>query len=192
MKTRPELNRNISVQDFKEFYWYRAELIDFCRLQNLDKRGGKVELSKRVENFLKTGEGIPHPEFAVTSRFDWNAEKLTVDTVITDSYKNTENVRAFFKKQIGHQFKFNVQFMNWMKNANGKTLGAATEQWISIMNERRISKSEKEIAPQFEYNTYIRDFMKDNPDKSLQHAIICWKSKKLKPGNNKYTKSDLN
>lgn len=192
MNNRPKLNTKISIQDFKDFYWYKEELIDFCRSENLDKRGGKIELAKRIENFLQTGERLPFQEKkSKTSRFDWNTEKLTIETEITDNYKNTENVREFFKNQIGNKFKFNVKFMNWMKTAQGKSLGDAVEQWISITEEMRTGKTEKTIAPQFEYNTYIRDFLKDNPSKSLQDAINYWKIKKSKPGDNKYTKSDL-
>lgn len=192
MKNRPKLNTKISIQDFKDFYWYKEELIDFCRSENLDKRGGKIELAKRIENFLQTGERLPFQEKkSKTSRFDWNTEKLTIETEITDNYKNTENVREFFKNQIGDKFKFNVKFMNWMKTAQGKNLGDAVELWISITEEMRTDKTEKTIAPQFEYNTYIRDFLKDNPSKSLQDAINYWKIKKSKPGDNKYTKSDL-
>jgi hypothetical protein len=192
MNNRPKLNTKISIQDFKDFYWYKEELINFCRSENLDKRGGKIELAKRIEKFLQTGERVPYQEKkSKTSRFDWNTEKLTIETEITDNYKNTENVREFFKNQIGDKFKFNVKFMNWMKTAQGKTLGDAVEQWILITNEMRTDKTEKNIAPQFEYNTYIRDFLKDNPDKSLQDAINYWKIKKSKPGDNKYTKSDL-
>lgn len=192
MKYRPELSTKISIQDFKDFYWYKEELIDFCRSENLDKRGGKIEIVNRIEKFLKTGEREPYHEHkSQTSRFDWNTEMLTTETKITDNYKNTENVREFFKNQIGDKFKFNVKFMNWMKTAQGRTLGDAIEQWVSITNEMRTDKSHKQIAPQFEYNTYIRDFMKDNPDKTLQEAINCWKIKKSTPGDNKYSKSDL-
>ncbi len=190
MNNRPELNTKISIQDFKDFYWYKEELIDFCRSENLDKRGGKIELANRIEKFLETGKREPYQvTVSKTSRFDWNSEKLTIETEITDNYQNTENVRGFFKSQIGDKFKFNVKFMNWMKSAQGRNLGDAIEQWISITNEMRTNKSHKQIAPQFEYNTYIRDFMKDNPDKTLQDAISCWKIKKSKPGDNKYSQT---
>ncbi|MGL5913858.1 MAG: DUF6434 domain-containing protein [Bacteroidales bacterium] len=55
------------------------------------------------------------------SNFDWNVERLTLETIITDNYKNPENVRAFLTTEIGKHFKFNVLFMNWMKQNNGKT-----------------------------------------------------------------------
>ena len=192
MNERPELNTKISIHDFKNFYWYKKELIDFCRSVNLDKRGGKIEISNRIEKFLKTGERESYQAItSKNSRFDWNAENLTNQTEITDNYQNTQNVREFFKNQIGSKFKFNVKFMNWMKSAQGNTLGDAIEQWILIANELRTDNSQKQIAPQFEYNTYIRDFMKDNPDKTLKDAISCWKIKKSKPGDNKYSQSDL-
>ena len=192
MNKRPILNKQISIQDFKDFYWYKEELVDFCRSENIDKRGGKIELENRIEKFLKTGEREPYKtKVSKTSRFDWNTEKLTTETEIPDNYQNTENVREFFKNQIGDKFKFNVKFMNWMKSSHGLTLRNAIEQWISITNEMRTDKSDKLIAPQFEYNTYIRDFMKDNPDKTLQDAISCWKIKKSKPGDNKYSQTDL-
>jgi hypothetical protein len=192
MNKRPTLNSQISIQDFKDFYWYKEELVDFCRSEKLDKRGGKIELANRIEKFLKTGEREPYKaKVSKTSRFDWNTEKLTIETEITDNYQNTENVRGFFKNQIGDKFKFNVKFMNWMKSAQGRTLGDAVELWISITNDIRSDKSHKQIPPQFEYNTYVRDFMKDNPVKTLQDAIDCWKVKKSKPGDNKYLQSDL-
>ena len=192
INNRPKLNTEISIQDFKDFYWYKEELIDFCRSENLDRRGGKIELANRIEKFLETGtRDLSKVTVSKTSRFDWNAEKLTIETEITDNYQNTENVREFFKNQIGEKFKFNVKFINWMKFAQGRTLGDAIAQWISITNEMRTDKSHKLIAPQFEYNTYIRDFMKDNSDKTLQDAINCWKIKKSKPGDNKYSKTDL-
>lgn len=193
MNNKPELNKKISIQDFRDFYWYKEELIDFCRSENLDKRGGKIELANRIEKFLETGKREPYQTtVSKLSRFDWNTEKLTIKTEITDNYQNTENVRRFFKTYIGDKFKFNVKFMNWMKSAQGLTLGDAIEQWISITNEMRTDKSHKQIEPQFEYNTYIRDFVKDNPDRTLQDAISCWKIKKSKPGNNKYSQTDLN
>ncbi len=189
---RPKLNAKISLEDFRDFYWYKEELRDFCRSENLSTSGGKMELAKRIETFLQTGERELYREKKLkTSRFDWQTEQLTTSTVITDNYRNTKNVREFFKTQLGDKFKFNVKFMNWMKTAEGKTLGDAVEQWTLITSEMRTNRKEKQIAPQFEYNTYIRDFFKDNSDKTLQEAIHCWKIKKSKPGDNKYCKSDL-
>lgn len=193
MEKRPKLNNKISVKDFKDFYWKKEELLEFCRLETLEKRGSKIELSDRIEKYLRTGEKFKYfsqlPK--AVSRFDWNTEKLSLETPITDNYKNTENVRTFFKEQIGDHFTFNTAFMNWMKTAHGFTLGDAVKKWLEITSESQKGNLPKQIAPQFEYNTYIRDFLKDNPGKSLENAISCWNMKKRMRGDNKYKKSDL-
>lgn len=61
--------------------------------------------------------------------FDWHSEKLTPQTVITERYKNTQNVRRFFKQQIGEHFSFNRKFMAFIKNNVGITLSQATDEW---------------------------------------------------------------
>lgn len=63
------------------------------------------------------------------SGFDWHSEKLSPDTVINETYKNTQNVRRFFKSQIGEHFHFNIEFMAWMKNSKGKKLKDAVKEW---------------------------------------------------------------
>lgn len=193
MNIRPVLNNEISIQDFRDFYWLKEELLQFCRNEKLDTRGVKIEISSRIEKFLATGERQPSDNSSVksSSDFDWNNQTLTLETIITDNYKNTQNVREFFIEQIGRKFKFNVQFMNWMKTAGGKTLKDAVGKWTEISLEKKLDTSTKKIEPQFEYNTYIRDFMTDNHSLSRQDAIDCWKIKKEMRGRIKYLKSDL-
>lgn len=192
MCERPELNSEISVEEFRSFYWLKEELVAFCRSNGMSSQGGKIEIADRIEIFLSTGKINPRPgKPSVTSRFDWKAESLSRKTVITDNYQNTENVRNFFKQEIGSSFKFNVVFMNWMKANTGKTLGDATEQWKTIAIRKTNPDKQKEIAPQFEYNRYIRDFIKDNPGLSREEAIKCWNLKKQKRGSSSYERTDL-
>ena len=192
MDKRPKLNKDITVTDFKEFYWLKEELINFCRTENIDRKGGKIELSLRIEEYLKTGKKIKSDKNKKpTSKFDWNNEILNLNTIITDNYKNTENVRLFFSKHIGNHFKFNVKFMNWMKQNIGLNLEDAVIEWNKIRTDSKENKSPKSIAPQFEYNKYIRDFLKDNSNKTKAEAIEFWKIKKLMRGDNIYKKSDL-
>ncbi|MFA8451463.1 MAG: DUF6434 domain-containing protein [Bacteroidales bacterium] len=189
---KPVLNKDIRIQDFRDFYWYKNELLEFCREENLSKSGGKLDLSKRIEKYLLTGtKDNTRKKQANTSKFDWNSSNLSLQTKITDNYRNTENVRCFFKQHLGDSFKFNVQFMNWMKKASGKSLGNAVQEWLKIKESQKTNKSAKKISPQFEYNTYIRDFLSDNPNLGLNSAIKFWKKKKIQRGDNKYQKTDL-
>ena len=43
--------------------------------------------------------------------FDWHSDPITRETPITRSYRNTQNVRRFFKAQCGAGFKFDRTFM---------------------------------------------------------------------------------
>ncbi len=194
MDQRPILDKNTTVTDFKAFYWLKEELVVFCRNEGLPKTGSKIEIAHRIEQYLKTGKKEHLKKVTPKkqrSKFDWNSTSLEPDTLITDNYKNTENVRLFFEKAIGKQFKFNVVFMNWMKANVGKTLSDAITAWHQIQQDRKTNKQPKEIAPQFEYNRYLRDFLADNPDKTRKDGIALWNIKKTIRGDNIYVKSDL-
>jgi len=62
--------------------------------------------------------------------FDWHGGRLTRRTLITPDYRNTQNVRRFFKAQCGDNFKFDRPFMAWMKRASGRTMGDAASEWL--------------------------------------------------------------
>ncbi len=189
---RPPLNKDISVDDFKSFYWLKNELYVFCKSHNLHRSGSKIELSNIIEQFLIDGT-IPKvkTKLKAHSKFDWNEATLTTETVITDSYKSSENVRAFFKRSIGDKFKFSVGLVDWIKNNQGKNLGDAIEYYHQL-KQKKSDGSEKIIKKQFEYNTYIRDFLKANSTLSKASAIKCWNIKRNLRGTNKYESSDLN
>jgi hypothetical protein len=61
--------------------------------------------------------------------FDWHSDKITLETAITTSYKNTQNVRRFFRSECGDGFKFDRSFMAWLKTASGMTMADAVEEW---------------------------------------------------------------
>jgi hypothetical protein len=61
--------------------------------------------------------------------FDWHSDRITRKTRITASYRNTQNVRRFFKSQCGAHFKFDRPFMAWLKDGAPKTMGDAVKEW---------------------------------------------------------------
>lgn len=190
---RPTLNKDISLTNFNDFYWLKEELVAFCRTEGISTAGGKLELAGRIQTYLSTGT-IVKPETIIKkshSTFDWKTEPLTPSTIITDSYRNSENVRAFFLAEIGSHFSFNVKFMNWMKQATGKTLQDAIEEWKKINDLKKDKNYQTEIAPQFEYNRYMRAFLADNPDLTTKDAMKYWKLKKAQRGSNAYEREDL-
>ena len=186
MSERPELSLNISVDTFKNYYYLKEELVDFCRQNGLQTSGSKQELTERIACFLETGKRTktnPKPKSTV------NIGDITEDTLIEPNIVCSEKHRAFFKEQIGKTFSFNVAFQKWLKSNSGKTYADAIQAYYAILEEKK--KSKTVIDKQFEYNTYIRDFFADNNGMSLENAIKCWKYKKSLKGHNRYEKSDL-
>ncbi|MBQ8727148.1 MAG: hypothetical protein IJY83_01480 [Oscillospiraceae bacterium] len=186
MSVRPELNKDLDAKTFREFYYLKEELVDFCRENNLYVSGSKIELTERIAYFLETGKVL---KTFVKRKVTANIDVITEDTKIEDNIICSEKHRAFFEEKIGKDFSFNVLFQKWLKNNAGKTYREAIKAYYQILEEKK--KGKTTIDKQFEYNTYIRDFFEDNEGKSLEHAIICWKYKKSLKGHNRYEKSDL-
>ena len=186
MSERPELDIKLDSKIFREYYYLKEELIDFCRKNDLQTTGGKLELTERIVNFLDTGVKSYKTHITKKTKI---VDDITLDTLIEENFVCSEKHRAFYKKQIGNSFSFNVAFQKWLKNNAGKTYQSSIEAYYQILEDKKNNKTT--IDKQFEYNTYIREFFEDNKDKSLEQAIKCWKYKKSIKGHNKYEKDDL-
>jgi ABC-type proline/glycine betaine transport system substrate-binding protein len=66
--------------------------------------------------------------------FDWHGGTIAADTVVTDNYRNTQNVRRFMTAACGEDFKFDRAFMAWMKDGRPKTMGDAAAEWLKRKN----------------------------------------------------------
>ncbi len=67
---------------------------------------------------------------SMTEKRDWHSDPVTGDTVIDAEYRNTQNVRRFFKAAIGERFKFDRSFMAWMKAQKGSTMADAVAECL--------------------------------------------------------------
>lgn len=61
--------------------------------------------------------------------FDWHGGSITRRTPILPNYRNTQNVRRYFKAQCSDDFRFDRPFMAWMKSSVGKAMGDAADEW---------------------------------------------------------------
>ena len=55
--------------------------------------------------------------------FDWHSDLILRHTPVTSTYKNTQNVRRFLTLHCGEAFKFDRDFMSWIKDGEPKTMG---------------------------------------------------------------------
>ena len=186
MSDRPELSIELKSEEFLEYYYLKEELVYFCRENGLPASGGKAELTERIAYFLDTGK-IKAAKPVRTKKP--KISTITRDSSIESDFVCSELHRAFFKREIGESFSFNVAFQKWLKSNSGKTYADAIAAYKEIKSAKKPGK--KDIDKQFEYNTYVRDFFDDNKGASLDDAIKCWKYKKSIKGHNKYERSDL-
>ena len=191
---RDKLNKDLSGTEFKEYYFLKEELKEFCRNEGLKISGSKNQLEERIIYYLDTGKSLDESKAIEkedkTSKSNFNKatdSEITLDSILGENFKCSEDKREFFEREIGKGFKFKVKFQKWLKENPNKTYQDAINAYQELQN----SKEKTKIGNQFQYNQYIRDFFKDNDDKTLKDAIRCWNYKKSLKGHNKYEKSDL-
>jgi len=188
---RPNLNKETNIKDFKDFYWLKSELMNFCRKIGISSSGGKIEITNRISEYLETGRVIKKAT-TKKNKLPKATQPITKETIIGIEYRTYKEKKEFFMSIIGEKFHFTAHILEYFKeNPEKRTYEDLINEWYKEQELKKDPNFVKEIAPQFEYNTYIRDFMKDNLDKTRTDAIKHWKIKKSKPGNNKYSKTDL-
>jgi hypothetical protein len=72
---------------------------------------------------------IAQPE-ARMEPFNWHSGPITRATPVTPAYRNTQNVRRFFRAQCGDSFKFDRSFIAWLIDGTAKTMGDAAGEWL--------------------------------------------------------------
>ncbi len=113
--TRPELTKDLPIKDFTDFYWLKTELQQFCRENNMSPSGSKMELSKRIEVFLTTGNTQQSKSPSKRRSSSKTKALLTLDTVIGESHRCSQEVRVFLKKLFILRFIFPLIFKTTLK-----------------------------------------------------------------------------
>lgn len=184
---RPELTRDLNVNDFRNFYWLKEELQMFCRGNGISTSGSKIEITERIAMFLESGKILKPMRKRSTSTKKGKLEELSLDTVITEDHRCSQVVRAFFKSIIP-TFHFSTYIQNYFKENVGKTYSNVVDAWYEEKERKKDPSYKRQISPQFEYNQFIRDYFADpkNKDKKRENAIKAWNEMKALPGSNKY------
>ena len=189
---KPNLTKDIKMEDFKNYYWLKGELESFCKKHGINSYGPKIELAERIEFFLLTGQiKEPQKKPKRNSNVKEQQTNLSLDTTITENHRCSQNVRAFFKTVIP-KFHFSTYIQNYFKENVGKTYQDAVNAWNEEELRKKSPSYEKNIGPQFEYNQFVHDFFKDpkNKGKVRKDAIKEWNEIKVLPGQNKYKPKD--
>lgn len=191
--TRPSHEDVTDRDEFEKWYWPVELLHQFCDRFRISKVGRKDELRERVACTL-AGEQPPHRKRRAAASERWGKKSLSQGTVITPGISFGPNVRAFFKAQIGTNFVCHSDFMDWVRENAGATLGDAVDAW-HLLDARNDNPSfRREIAACNNFLRYLRDIRDANPQLTLDQAKACWDQKKIRPaadGYVVYEKRDL-
>lgn len=189
---RPDITTIQTGVELKRWYWLKSELIAYAKQAGVRYDGAKFDLLDRLANQLDGIETNVVKSAKVDSGVNWKNRLLTADTIITDTYTNSENSRSFFRAHCGQRFAFSIRFMAWMKANAGKNLGDAVMEWKRLEQLKQDPAFRADIPSGNQFNKYVRDFFADNPGKSIEDARQCWKRKRSLPlGRHAYERSDL-
>lgn len=190
MSDRPEIADCSDAATFRKWYYLKTELVAFARSNKISASGGKFEIADRIAHFLDTRERLaPSRRVQVTSTFDWHSADLTDATVITDSYKNTQNVRRYFKGRIPG-FAFSIPLMDWMKANVGKTLGQAVIAAEEIAAAKKAGRKQPD-QPHNQYNAFTRAYFAAVPNGTQHEVRQFWKWRRTRPGPYVFHLTDL-
>lgn len=193
-ETRPKIATITNGSELRRWYWLKSELLAHAKAVGLKTTGGKFEILDRIAHYLDTGAPPSEVKIKAGSKFDWHKEDLTDATVLTDSYKNSQNVRRYFKSRLGDGFKFNIEFMAWLKANTGKTLADACDEYRAMKAREAAPGFQSQIADHNQFNQYTRDFLADNPGAGLDRVRRVWALKIKRPsdtGRHVYDRDDL-
>lgn len=177
----------MAVTDFTDYYWLKADLIEFAKLLGLRTEGYKPELSARIERRLR---GKPERRQAKRRRSGGLRDSdnpLTRRTAVVNYYSDSET-REFFKSEIGPEFHFTYHVNQFRLANEGLTYGDLADEWIAERERRRSRGYKAPIAEHGKYNRFIRDYFADdaNKGKSLREAAIAWNAIKNRHGEPRY------
>lgn len=181
---KPNLNKELSSEEFKEYYYIKEELVDFCRKEGLNTNGKKLDLENRIFKYLdtmNTNNTKPNRESSVLSN-------VSIDSNYRENLKEPSEVRRFFTNKLGSNSRLKIDFQKWLKN-NPERRHDAVRVYREIQDVLR--KSKTSLEKQYQFNTYINAFFNSNPDGTFENAVQCWKYKKSLKGSRKYDDSDL-
>ena len=183
VEQRPEISQIDSGAELRRWYWLKAELVAEARRVGVKRAGGKFTVLERLCHFLDTGSRLwPGDDDQVVpqSSFDWGASELTTDTIVTDNYRNTQNVRRFFQSHVGPGFRFTISLMDWFRSNVGRTLGDA----LAHLEEQSREHAPTEIKPHNQFNQYCRDFLAANPSLGMNEVRQAWSVRRRLPSEN--------
>lgn len=169
---RPPLTKSISLEDFQNFYWLKAELQTFCREHGLSASGSKIEITERISHYLHTGKILKNSSSQKVSKASLSYKELSLQTIITNNHRCSEDVRSFFKEKIGANFRFTVALQKFFKENVGKTYEDAITFWYEENERKKILHTKQLSARSLNTIVSLATFSKIQITKGNQKLML--------------------
>ena len=146
--SRPPLTKDLKSEDFRQYYFLKEELKDFCKNEGLKVNGSKNQLEERIIYYLDTGRSLDDSRH-IENKDNYSKSKsnkaatskeIRLDSILGENFKCSEDKREFFEKEIGKGFKFKVQFQKWLKANPNKTYQDAINAYYELQNSKEKTK----------------------------------------------------
>jgi hypothetical protein len=175
----PQLRKGLSADVFKQHYYDKNELMDFCRSVGISTTGLKQDLNDRIEIYLRTGL-VTVVQPAKTSKRADSEEGLSLSKQVVN-YKSDPITRAFFARHIPEFTGFSALVQKQIKQrlADGETFtySDAIEMHKAFLQNRvhaRVTGQATTVAhDSCQYNQFSIDYNHDQSRK-LHAMIDAW------------------
>ena len=94
---RSLLTKDLTPEEFNNYYFLKEELKDFCRSEGLKISGSKGDLEKRITYYLSTGEELK--ESNINDYSNHSSSEIGLDSKLGKNFKCSEDKREFFENK---------------------------------------------------------------------------------------------
>jgi hypothetical protein len=152
----------------------KHELVHFARQLGISAAGDKPTLAERIAARL---ENSPAPASQMRKTVSRHLpEPLTHETVLPPNQAASQQLKAWFRSEIGPRFTFDIHMRTFISSDEEKTLGQAEAHWYET---RRATKPE--TLPQLEYVRFTREWHLAHPKGTATECREAWKQHKALP-----------
>ncbi len=165
---RPPLDRELSADEFRRWYWLKEELATFARLLGVSASGYKPAIADRIHAVL-AGDPVPAATKS-RARAPRIEGPITRATVIPEGQTASQQLRPFFVAEIGSGFRYDWFMRTFLAESAGATLGDAVDHWHATREMKP-----PETPEQLEFVRFTKAWHLAHPDGSAELCRAAWK-----------------
>lgn len=192
----------LTLNKFKQTYYYKTELIELCREYHLPTSGTKAELNQYLELYLTgTPAGRIQPVRLSVNVKRLTYEQLTLNTkVVGSGFCFNAAARKFFAEYFGQEnfsFKKEMAIIKRRAEVNHDTtltIGGLLAEYQKLASPTNRCMVAEEAT--YQWNHFVRDFCQSPESKffkaKMKVAAVLWQHCKQSKMSKKYTKELTN